>query len=128
MLWQVLTSRWYSTEHTEDLQGYEERKILSLSSFIMLIPTVSVHLQLLSMEFIDTCTHICKRSFSLKKEKGSEIQQAWRDYGHLQSQWDSPHHFLSADLGPDLQVTALWTQVRYWILPIIITIQKQLLN
>lgn len=41
----------------------------------MLIPTVSVHLQLLSVVFIDTCTHTCKNSFSLNKEKGSEIQQ-----------------------------------------------------
>lgn len=58
-----------------DLKGHEERKILSLSSFIMLIPTISVPLQLLSVEFTDTCTHICKNSFSLSKEKGSEIQQ-----------------------------------------------------
>lgn len=41
----------------------------------MLIPTISVHLQLLSVEFRDTCTHICKKSFSLNEEKGSERQQ-----------------------------------------------------
>lgn len=41
----------------------------------MLIPTISAHLQLFSVEFIDTCAHICKNSFSQSKEKGSEIQQ-----------------------------------------------------
>lgn len=45
-------------------------------SFLLLCLFLSyLSTSLLSVEFIDTCTRICKNSFSLNKEKGSERQQ-----------------------------------------------------
>lgn len=74
----------------------------------MLIPTISVHLQLLSVEFRDTCSRICKNSFSLNKEKGSERQQHKEIMATFSpSEIHTRTLFMNTELGPDLQMTVL---------------------